>query len=134
MLEYFERTEESGHFLRHLHLRYQSGSSCTFSMYFQAKTCSTFVKFMHKRLVSLCLFSMVRLPKLYFWFDQFHLWYFDCCVPYVALFRKTLYYYKYNHKFPTYNRMTRTPEPFLSVYILFIKLYVFLFSACMQVI
>ena len=58
MLEYFGRTEESGIFLYHLHSRHQSGSYCTFTMYFRQKRAQ--LKFMHKRLVSLCLFSMLK--------------------------------------------------------------------------
>ena len=37
MLEYFERTEGSGHFLCHLYSRHQSENSCTFFMYFRQK-------------------------------------------------------------------------------------------------
>ena len=57
---------------------------------------------------------IVRLPIINFWFDQFHLQYFDCCVQHAALFRDILYH-KYNYKFPNYNRMAKTSEQFLSV-------------------
>ena len=35
---------------------------------------------------------IVRLPILYFWFDQFHLQYFDFCIHHPALFRETYYF------------------------------------------
>ena len=35
---------------------------------------------------------IVRLPILYFWFDQFHLQYFDFCIQHPALFRETYYF------------------------------------------
>ena len=41
--------------------------------------------------------------------------YYDCCFQHAALLREILYY-KDNCKFPTYNSMSKTPEPFLSVY------------------
>ena len=37
---------------------------------------------------------IVRLPILYFWFDQFHLQYFDFCIQHPALFRETHYIIK----------------------------------------
>ena len=35
---------------------------------------------------------IVRLPILYFWFDQFHLQYFDFCIQHPALFKETYYF------------------------------------------
>ena len=35
---------------------------------------------------------IVRLPILYFWFDKFHLQYFDFCIQHPALFRETYYF------------------------------------------
>ena len=35
---------------------------------------------------------IVRLPILYFRFDQFHLQYFDFCIQHPALFRETYYF------------------------------------------
>ena len=35
---------------------------------------------------------IVHLPILYFWFDQFHLQYFDFCIKRFALFRETYYF------------------------------------------
>ena len=39
-------------------------------------------------LVAIAIF-IIHLPILYFWFNQFHLQYFDCCVQHAALFRET---------------------------------------------
>ena len=61
-------------------------------------------------LLILIAIFIVCLPILYFRFDEFHLQYnFDCCVQHAALYRDILYY-KYNYKFPTYNRAAKTPE------------------------
>ena len=59
MLEYFERTEGSRHFFKPLAFTPSIGKFLYLFHVLPTKTCSTFVKFMHKRLVSLCLFSMI---------------------------------------------------------------------------
>ena len=59
-------------------------------------------------LVDIAIF-IVHLPILYFWFDQC----LTCCIV-----QRYILYYKYNYKFPTYNLMAKTPEPFLSVHIM----------------
>ena len=67
-------------------------------------------------LIAVAIF-IVCLPILYLWFDQFHLQNFDCCVQCSTcwIVQRDILYYKYNHKFPTYNIMTETLELFLSV-------------------
>ena len=102
-------------------------------------------------LVAIAIF-IFRLSILYFWFNQFHLQYFDCCVQHAALFSETYYTWRERKKrslvwkidfrisidsdslkvalsstkikkikkFPTYNRMVKTLEPFLSVQFKFV--------------
>ena len=59
MLEYFERTEGSGQFFTPLAFAPSVGKFLYLFHVLPTKTCSTFVKFMRKRLVFLCLFSMI---------------------------------------------------------------------------
>ena len=63
MLEYFEPTEGSSYSFTPLAFAPSIGKFLYLFHVLPTKTCLTFVKFMHKELISLCLFSTSRRMK-----------------------------------------------------------------------